>query len=472
MNKQGNRGHAARAHRSARHPEGLQALEEQLAVERALRLNLEEQARRLGFLIAAGRQLAGSLDYASTLACISRLAVPHLADWCIIDLLTDDEVLRREAVSHHDPAKILAALALQQHPAPGIESAHAIPAGIRHGKPLLAACHSTLRLPFPHDDRSAELAEELGVQSCMIVPLHARSRVLGAITLVSAERSYGPEDLQLAEDLAQHAALAIDNAAIYRDECYVAQALERTLLPPGLPRIPRCDIACHYRPVHSEKSVGGDFYDVFDCGEGAWALAIGDVRGKGIPAATLTALARYTLRAAALQTRRPAEVLSILNQALVRQETHRRSCTALYGLLRLCEEGASLTLACGGHPLPLLLRADGTVGHVGQPGRLLGLYGSLGLRESVIQLSIGDTVIFYTDGITEARGHGAPFDGQLPQVVASCAGLEASAIVEQIEKAVMAWQHDVPVDDMALLAVRIKPRSESWERSEEAIFAS
>ena len=309
------------------------------AAERAARQKLEEQARPPG-LLDLGRAPACGLARLRQHARLPVAAGRTPSGGVVHHRSADGR--RRVAtrrVSHHDPAKILEALALQQHPPPPISSAHAIPAVIRHGKPLLAACHSTLRLPFPHDEKSTELSDALGVQSCMIVPLQARSRNLGAMTLVSAERSYGPDDLQLAEDLAQHAALAIDNAAIYRGECYVAQALERTLLPPGLPRVPGCDVACHYRPAHNEKSVGGDFYDVFDCGDGAWALAIGDVRGKGIPAATLTALARYTLRAAALQTRRPAEVLSTLNQALFRQETHRRSCTALYGLLRPHDRG-------------------------------------------------------------------------------------------------------------------------------------
>jgi sigma-B regulation protein RsbU (phosphoserine phosphatase) len=181
--------------------------------------------------------------------------------------------------------------------------------------------------------------------------------------------------------------------------------LQRSLLPPALPDVPGLDTAAHYH-FASLNEVGGDFYDLFALGQDRWGLFLGDVSGKGADAAAVTSLIRYTLRAAAVYDANPGTVLSTLNDAL-RQEyerDHGHFCTAIFGLLSPDGDGFRLTLASGGHPLPLLFGADGTAGYppIGG-GPFIGVLDDATFTPAVIRLGPGDTLLFYTDGLTEAR---------------------------------------------------------------------
>src|SRR5439155_13245995 len=141
------------------------------------------------------------------------------------------------------------------------------------------------------------------------------------------------------------------------------------LLPPALPTIPQLELAASYRPAREE--IGGDFYDVFATGRRTWAVVMGDVCGKGVEAARLTALARYTIRAAAMQAPNPAAALRLLNQALIRAASERtddwRFCSAAFAQLRLRGAGVAATMSLGGHPRPWILRAGGSVRPAGPP---------------------------------------------------------------------------------------------------------
>ena len=137
---------------------------------------------------------------------------------------------------------------------------------------------------------------------------------------------------------------------------------------------------------------------------------MGDVCGKGPDAAAVTALARYTLRAAAMRERLPSRSLGLLNEALLRQRDDRRFCTVAYAYLEPLAEGARVGFASGGHPLPLLLRADGTVEAVGEPGTLLGVVPDPNFEDRSLSLGPGDALVFYTDGVIEGRGGQPPLD--------------------------------------------------------------
>jgi sigma-B regulation protein RsbU (phosphoserine phosphatase) len=179
--------------------------------------------------------------------------------------------------------------------------------------------------------------------------------------------------------------------------------LQRSLLPSVLQTPPGLEVAAHYR-MASVDEVGGDFYDLFRLNDGRWGFFLGDVSGKGVDAAAVTALARYTLRAAAVYDPDPAAVLTNLNQVLYQEyRQDARYCTVVFGILTLQGDGFSAVVASGGHPEPLLLRADGTAGPHPTKGRLVGVFPSSTYTNTVLTARRGDTLVLYTDGVTEAR---------------------------------------------------------------------
>jgi sigma-B regulation protein RsbU (phosphoserine phosphatase) len=235
----------------------------------------------------------------------------------------------------------------------------------------------------------------------------------------------------------------------------LARTLQQTLIPPEPPAIEGLDVAAAYRPAGTGEQVGGDFYDVFQLGEGDWVIAVGDVTGKGVEAAVVTALARYTIRAAAVQHPDPGDVLHALNQVMVRDESS-RNCTV--GLLRLrwaARDGRwTAQAASGGHPLPLLV-SGGRVEPVGGFGLLIGAWPDVEFDHADVALQPGDALVLYTDGVTEAR-QGADFFGDegLHASVRAHAG-SAASITEGLLADVLAFQGDVPRDDIAIVAVSV-----------------
>ena len=189
------------------------------------------------------------------------------------------------------------------------------------GIPELARDASAESLVSSSDTDRRSALDELGLRSAMIVPLRSRGRTHGVITLATAasDRRFDTSDLAFAGELARRAATAVDTARLYQDRDQVARTLQRTLLPPTLPDIPYAEIAAVYHPAGEGSEIGGDFYDAFETGDGAWTIAIGDVCGKGAAAAAITGLARHTLRAAAFRESSPCAVLERLNRALLRE---------------------------------------------------------------------------------------------------------------------------------------------------------
>ena len=185
----------------------------------------------------------------------------------------------------------------------------------------------------------------------------------------------------------------------------LATTLQRSLLPPRLPEVPGAEVASHYHTASTDE-VGGDFYDLFPLAGGRWGVFLGDVSGKGAGAAALTSLTRYTLRAASVYDPDPPAVLANLNTVLTHenQGDDPRFCTVVFGLLTPGEHGCSLTLAAGGHPPALLLRANGTAEYRPTPGgQLVGLLPDARFAVTTVRLAPGDTLLLYTDGLTEAR---------------------------------------------------------------------
>jgi serine phosphatase RsbU (regulator of sigma subunit)/PAS domain-containing protein len=421
--------------------------------ERVARLEAERSGARLAFLLEASTLLAASLDPVADLPSLADLIARTLADRCLLDVMSSSGLVR-----------VSAGRGRRRIAAGGPLSSEGLPAVVMGRlRPLVLPPPAGTGDPSGRhgegDDPGSDLAAS-GVGSYLGVPVLARGRLLGCLSLVRDARTgrrYDGDDVALAEDLARRIGLALDHARLFDGQRHIARTLQASLLPPKLPDVPGIELAARYRPAFDTTEVGGDFYDVFPAGAGAWAVAIGDISGKGIEAAALTALARYTVRAAAREHRQPREVLSLLNEAVLAEGPEGRFLTVAFGRLRHRAGGVRLTVASGGHPLPLLLRSGGSVEPAGRPGTLMGFTETVHLPEKVTELRPGDTVVFFTDGLTDVRGPEGMFgEERLMAVLRGCSGLTAEATAARLEAEVLAFLQGEPRDDLAVVVLRVQ----------------
>ena len=239
-----------------------------------------------------------------------------------------------------------------------------------------------------------------------------------------------------------------------RFERTVAETLQHGLLPPKLPVVPDIALGAAYRSGGVGTMVGGDFYDVFELGGDRWGIAIGDVCGKGAEAASVTAMMRWTIRAAALRERSPSRVLEALNAVLMSATTPGDTGTAIYARLETDTDSMTLTLAVAGHPSPLRLSADGDVTTVGEPGTMLGALSQPNLHDTTVRLRPGDVLLFYTDGVTESRTPEGFFGpDRLAAALKATRGADAAHVARSIEAAVTEAAGGRLTDDVALLVM-------------------
>jgi serine phosphatase RsbU (regulator of sigma subunit) len=307
------------------------------------------------------------------------------------------------------------------------------------------------------DAEHLDMVRSLGMRSAMVVPMAARGRTLGVITFIAAEtdRTYGDDDLLLAEELARRAATSIDNARLYTERSYIARTLQQSLLPPHLPYVPGAELAARYRPVGEGNDVGGDFYDVFELSDGSWSVLIGDVSGKGPEAAALTALVRYTLRAIAAPDKPPSEVLRLVNDAMLRQRSDSRFSTVSYARVTMAAGVAHVELTSGGHPLPIAVRG-GRAEYAGEPGTLLGVVADPTFADCDIELHSGDSLVLYTDGVPEAGAPGRLLGpDELIAAVERCDPASARSIAECLEATAVEAGGGSPNDDIAVVVLQV-----------------
>jgi PAS domain S-box-containing protein len=417
-----------------------------------------EQAQR--FLARSADVLASVLDPDELLVEIANLAVPELADWCGVDLLTESGSLERKALAHVDPSVRQRAIELSTRYPPDPDAPQGAHHVVRTGQPeLYPDIPDEMLRAAAVDDEHYEEMIAIGIRSAIVVPLVTRGRTLGALSWVNGRsgRRFDAQDVELAQEVARRCATAVDNARLYSERSYIARTLQQSLLPVELPDIPGIEAAARFRPTGEGNEVGGDFYDVFETGSHGWTVVMGDVCGKGPDAAAVTALARYTLRAAAMREFLPSRSLGVLNEALLRQRDDRRFCTVAYAYLEKLDEGARVGISTGGHPLPLLLRAGGEVEFVGAPGTLLGVVPDPDLEDRALTLAPGDSLVFYTDGVIENRvdANGVLDERRLMELVATCAGRDPDAIATRVEEAALLSQDGRPKDDIAVLVLRV-----------------
>ena len=449
-----------------------------LAREKTAREEAEAARKRLALQARAGTVLSASLDYEATLARVARLTIPEFADFCLVDVLGEDGSLRQVAAAHADPAEEDALRELapyRAHDAEGLKDTRRVSASVlRSGEALLLSEAKMLADSF-RDDAHRALVGRLHPRSSICAPLVARGRTLGTVIFVRTRPGsrYDPEDLSLAESLAARCASAIDNARLYASQTRVARALQGSLLPTYLPEVPGLEVGLLYLPA-GEANIGGDFYDLFDTSERqdggtdasdgpvpSWGVAIGDVSGKGPEAAAVLALARYTIRAAAMHRTRPASILADLNEAMLRHGREREKgkfCTVAYARVQAEEHGARISVSRGGHPAPMLLRPDGEVRPVGYAGRAMGIFADPRLTEQEVLLRPGDALVLFTDGVTEARAPDGTFFGEerFADLLRDSAGLDAKSLAAHLGEVICEFQEDDLHDDVAILVLRAR----------------
>ncbi|MFI6447506.1 SpoIIE family protein phosphatase [Kitasatospora sp. NPDC050543] len=420
-----------------------------LALESA-RLTELERLRRgsLSFLVEASDLLAGTLEHEQTLALMAQMAVPTLASWCAVYTTGENGAAASLAfVLHEDEDRIDALRALlDKTPTPDSDPAP----GARFWKAPAEAARAAGLTDSP------ELTGLLG--ETVVLPLAARNRVIGLLALgVQAGDRFRQEILELAEDLSRRAALALDNSRLYSERTATSQALQRSLLPPELPDIPGVEVDVFYQAAGEGNEVGGDFYDLFPIREGTYGFAIGDVCGTGPEAASVTGLARHSLRLLAREGLDAPQVLRRLNAAILDEGSRSRFLTLLYGELTPRADGCTeLSLVCAGHPLPLRLRVDGQVDQAATPQPLLGVMDELELTAEHLVLEPGEVLLCVTDGVTERReGLRMLGDDGLAQVLTGCTGLTAGAVAARVQRAVERFAPEPPSDDMAILTLRV-----------------
>jgi phosphoserine phosphatase RsbU/P len=317
------------------------------------------------------------------------------------------------------------------------------------------------------DPRTADNAaiDSMGVAAWAGYPIRdPTGQVLGTFCVVdTTPRHWTERDLEVLDTLSQAAsgeiALRLSLADSERRQAMttaLARTLQQSLLPPMLPDVPGLEVAAEYLPAGGGAEVVGDFYDVFEGVAGSWCVVMGDVCGKGPDAAALTALARYTLRAAALRSVSPVKALLRLNEVLMHQgRADDRHATVALANIRRQRGHAHAIVGAAGHPIPLLRRADGEVRDSTSPGMAVGWFEHPSLVATKTELKGGDRLVFYTDGVTEARHGRQDFGIDRLRTIVSDVGGTAAETATALMAAVAEFRDGPPADDTAVLVVHV-----------------
>lgn len=419
------------------------------------------QRERFEFLVTINDVLNEAATVEEIMTSVAEAAVPRLGDWCTVHLLPLTGVVPDVAIAHTDPTMVSLAHELRTRFPYDPDATTGIAEVIRSGR---TAFYPEIDQDLLEGlDTTAEergVVEQLGLRSAIAVPIVKRGRVLGAMQFVmsSSSRRYTSDDVVMAELIAARIAASVENRRLIESHRTVARTLQEGLLAGSLPTVPGVDIAVGYWPAGEGAQVGGDFYDVFGIEDdpSTWALVVGDVCGTGPVAASVTGLARHTLRDAAWHGDTPDAMLAALNRSL-RRSDFRTFCTAAVAMVRSVGDGIELDVASGGHPLPILFDGERSV-RLGEYGTLLGLLPETNSTTVEAVLRPGHSVVFYTDGATDLPPPYGLTEDDFLELVHACALRSdtaqalASAIHEQLDARLGFERRD---DDLALLVVRV-----------------
>ena len=373
----------------------------------SLRVNLNREQAASELLAEAGALMEDALDRRARAQHLADLAVPSLGDVALIDFLTSEGSIERIAARGRGTevadifVKLRADAPIDPH------GPHPVAEVIRTGRTKFLDRLSDQEIDrITTRENERELLRRHRFKSCIVLPLGARGSVLGAMTLwiMRPAKAFDETARRTAKRLADRAALALDNARLHEQQAHIASVLQHSLLPRSLPEIRGFEASSRFLAAGEAYEVGGDFYDVFRSGSGSWTAVIGDVCGKGPEAASLTALARYTVRTASSPDSSPSQVLRTLHESISSERADLRFCTAALAQIEPPSNGsgaAHLTVALGGHPLPLVLRKNGRVDSIGEPGTLLGALPTVVLAD--VEADLGDRRLA---GALHGRGAG------------------------------------------------------------------
>lgn len=437
-----------------------QVIEQQAALERhatELEQTVAERTRDLRFLADASRALAASLDFEATLGRVTRLAVPHLADWCIVDLLEEGGAVRQVAAAHVDSSKESLVREMRRRYPPHLNPAHPIMKALGGGRPeMIIEIDDGHLAARARDATHLAMLRELGIRSQIAVPLVARGRTLGVISFsAGASRSrYGPADLVLAEDLARRAAIAVDNARLFEREHRIAETLQRAFLPATLPELPDVTLHAAYVPGANESEVGGDWYDAFRLPDGRLAVSVGDVTGKGLQAAVAMSQIRQAIRATMLETSSPSAALARVGRLLQLGDTGQMA-TAVAGILD--PDSNTLTYAVAGHPPPVLGTLDGQTQTLASRGLPLGTQSDDVPADWTVPMLPGGLFVLYTDGLIEHGRNVTEGEAALLEAVRAECERPSADPAKAIQERVLAGGQ--PTDDVAILTLSMAPRT-------------
>jgi len=427
---------------------------------------------RLTLLADATTALSSTLDVREALHRLAWITVPRLADWSVVDLLTEDGQVERVAVIHRDPDQPLPPTGpLGRMSTTATERGQGTLAGVlAGGQPmLLTDMEPPPTAKNPMHRTQLDLFDQLHARCAIVAPLRARGRVLGALTVARTDptKPYGPAETALVADLAGRAGLAADNARLYGAQRATAEALQRSLLP-QLPSTRHLSLAARYRPARATAEVGGDWYDAFRTLDGTLALVIGDVVGHGLAATARMGELRNLLRGIAVTTGAPpCQVMARFDQAVTHLNatdltatdlTGAELATGIYARVEGVPGGPRRLVWCNaGHPPPLLIGPDGTPRYLEDPSGLL-----LGLddhhrADGEMDLPAGTTLLLYTDGLVETRNR--PISDGLTQLHNHAAALTRSLVDQPLDTLcdqLLNRLNPAGTDDVALLAARIE----------------
>lgn len=430
--------------------------------EREVSLGREREARQEAELavarIARLQRMTAALSAATTAGQIAEIVVEHAvdalgADAAVITLRDGDEL----AIYAHAgyPPELLTGWERFR-----IEADTPLTAAVRLNAAILLEDAEESERRYP-----AIAGPVRAFEAIAALPLVFHGEAMGALGLsFSRARTFTTGDRGFLLALGRQCAQALERARLYEERTYVARTLQQGLLPARLAEVPGLDVAVRYRSISDGGEVGGDFYDLFPTREdddevaSRWLVAVGDVCGKGTAAAMLTGVARNTLRAIAQREREPEAVLAFLNDTMLRLDDPSAYCTVGCASIAVAPAGGfELSLASGGHERPLLLRAGEPVRPVEVTGTVLGAVRGCALAPARLTLAPGDVLVYYTDGVTDARHEGERFgEARLRAALEAARGGSADAIAATVEAAVDAHQPGRPTDDRAVLVLRAR----------------
>jgi serine phosphatase RsbU (regulator of sigma subunit) len=392
------------------------------------------------YLADTSELLAQSLDVNFTAALVPQIVVPRLGEWCAVHLVDERGKITRATWGHADESALEPLRSWLDGEKGGDEGAlrSRIDLALRGNRPV------TYTTPVE------------GVTVLLV----ARNATLGTLTVGRPEtRSHTPEDVALISDIARRASLAIANAQLNAAHVTVSQAFQRALLPRALPTSAQVEFAAAYLPASAGTDVGGDFYDVLALPDTRWLVAVGDVCGKGAPAAARTGRVRDVLRVLVRDGCRLERAVQLLNDAMGEAIDEQQFCTLAGALVtgHAKRGGLDVELVLAGHDQPVLVRADGSTEFLGEFGTAVGLLDEMRLCTTCHILRPGDAMVIYTDGVTERR-HGSQFFGRtrLAELASRLAGASAATMAAALRNAAKDFSSTAPKDDIALLVVKAR----------------